>query len=618
MRALWQIFATIFKFSWRVINFIRQAVCNLIFFFVLLIGFALYIQVQDSTIQPEKGALLVNLSGTVVDSLSSDSKLRQLGQELIGSNKDVQENSLFDIVKQIRQAKDDDKISGIVLSLGNFIGADQPSLRYIGKALKEFRDSGKPIYAIGDSYSQGQYYLASFANKIYLSPQGSVLLTGISTNNLYYKSLLDKLKVTTNIFRVGTYKSAVEPFIRDNMSPEARQSDSRWVNTLWSNYMTDVAANRNISIAELYPEPAQLIQQLKASDGDTAAFALKSKLVDEISSRSAVEKMLKETFGWDQQNKNYNFISIYNYQVTESDFERAKLPEIAVVFANGAIVDGPEMPGMIGGDTTAKQLRAARLNDKIKAIVLRVNSPGGSVTASEMIRSEVQALKEAGKPVVVSMGGMAASGGYWISTPADYIISSPSTLTGSIGIFGVINTFENSLDAIGVHTDGVSTSPLADATITKALPPQFSEMMQLTIENGYRTFINLVAKSRHKTPAEVDSIAQGRVWIGSDAKSNGLVDQLGDFDDAIKKAAELAKLKDYEIKWTVTEPTVREILLGQVSASVNALLPETMKIELPAPLRQVAEDINKQPGFFGNMNDPGYRYIYCLSCSYTQ
>ncbi|WP_140921123.1 signal peptide peptidase SppA [Limnobaculum xujianqingii] len=618
MRALWQIFATIFKFSWRVINFIRQAVCNLIFFFVLLIGFALYIQVQDSTIQPEKGALLVNLSGTVVDSLSSDSKLRQLGQELIGSNKDVQENSLFDIVKQIRQAKDDDKISGIVLSLGNFIGADQPSLRYIGKALKEFRDSGKPIYAIGDSYSQGQYYLASFANKIYLSPQGSVLLTGISTNNLYYKSLLDKLKITTNIFRVGTYKSAVEPFIRDNMSPEARQSDSRWVNTLWSNYMTDVAANRNISIAELYPEPAQLIQQLKASDGDTAAFALKSKLVDEISSRSAVEKMLKETFGWDQQNKNYNFISIYNYQMTESDFERAKLPEIAVVFANGAIVDGPEMPGMVGGDTTAKQLRAARLNDKIKAIVLRVNSPGGSVTASEMIRSEVQALKEAGKPVVVSMGGMAASGGYWISTPADYIISSPSTLTGSIGIFGVINTFENSLDAIGVHTDGVSTSPLADATITKALPPQFSEMMQLTIENGYRTFINLVAKSRHKTPAEVDSIAQGRVWIGSDAKSNGLVDQLGDFDDAIKKAVELAKLKDYEIKWTVTEPTVREILLGQVSASVNALLPETMKIELPAPLRQVAEDINKQPGFFGNMNDPGYRYIYCLSCSYTQ
>ncbi|MCD1126056.1 signal peptide peptidase SppA [Jinshanibacter sp. LJY008] len=618
MRALWQIFATIFKFSWRVINFIRQAVCNLIFFLVLLIGFALYMQVQDSTIQPEKGALLVNLSGTVVDSLSSDSKLRQLGQELIGSNKDVQENSLFDIVKQIRQAKDDDKISGMVLSLSNFIGADQPSLRYIGKALKEFRDSGKPIYAIGDSYTQGQYYLASFANKIYLSPQGSVLLTGISTNNLYYKSLLDKLKVTTNIFRVGTYKSAVEPFIRDNMSPEARQSDSRWVNTLWSNYMTDVAANRHISIAELYPEPARLIQQLKASDGDTAAFALKNKLVDEISSRSTVEKMLKETFGWDQQNKNYNFISIYNYQITTPDLEKAKLPEIAVIFANGAIVDGPEMPGMVGGDTTAKQLRAARLNDKIKAIILRVNSPGGSVTASEMIRSEVQALKEAGKPVVVSMGGMAASGGYWISTPADYIVSSPSTLTGSIGIFGVINTFENSLDAIGVHTDGVSTSPLADATITKALPPQFSEMMQLTIENGYKTFINLVAKSRHKTPAEVDSIAQGRVWIGSDAKANGLVDQLGDFDDAIKKAAELAKLKDYEIKWTVTEPTVREILLGQVSASVNALLPEAMKIELPAPLRQVAEDINKQPGFFGNMNDPGYRYIYCLSCSYTQ
>lgn len=617
MRALWQIFAAIFKLSWKVLNFIRQAFFNLIFIFFLLIGLGLYLQVQDSSIRPEKGALLVNLSGTIVDTLSSDNKLRQLGQELVGGNKDVQENALFDIVKQIRYAKDDERISGIVLSLNKLAGADQPSLRYIGKALKEFRDSGKPIYAIGDSYTQSQYYLASFANKIYLSPQGSVILPGIATNGLYYKSLLDKLKVTTNIFRVGTYKSAVEPFIRDNMSPEARQADSVWVNALWSNYLTDVAANRQLSVSQVYPDSDQLIAQLKASNGNTADLALKNKLVDAVESRSNIEKILTKEFGWDKRNKNYNFTSIYNYQVPEPLPETKKIPEIAVIFANGAIVDGPEMPGMVGGDTTAKQLREARLNNNVKAVILRVNSPGGSVTASEMIRSEVLAVKEAGKPIVVSMGGLAASGGYWISTPADYIIASPSTLTGSIGIFGVINTFENSLDAIGVHTDGVETSPLAGATITKPLSPQFAEMMQLTIENGYSTFINLVAKARNKTPEEVDKIAQGRVWIGIDAKSNGLVDELGDFDDALKKAAQLAKLERYEILWTKSEPGLRDILLGQASVSINSLLPDAFKIQLPAPLQQVADDMNKQPGFFGNMSDPGYRYIYCLSCSYS-
>ncbi|AKJ42588.1 signal peptide peptidase SppA [Pragia fontium] len=617
MRALWQIIVAIFKLSWRVLNFIRQAFFNLIFLIVLLVGLGAYLQVQDANQRPEKGALLVNLSGTIVDTLSSDIKLRQLSQELIGGNNEVQENSLFDIVKQIRYAKDDEKISGMVLSLNNFVGADQPSLKYIGKALKEFRDSGKPIYAIGDSYSQGQYYLASFANKIYLSPMGDVSLPGIATNGLYYKSLLDKLKVTTNIFRVGTYKSAVEPFIRDDMSPEARQADSRWVNALWSNYLTDVAANRGLSVGEVYPEPTQLIKQLKASNGNTAEFALNSKLVDAIHSRADIEKVLTKEFGWNEKNKNFNFTSIYNYQIPDPEPKYEKDAEIAVIFANGAIVDGPEMPGMVGSDTTAKLLRDARLDDNVKAVILRVNSPGGSVTASEMIRAEVQAVKDAGKPVVVSMGGLAASGGYWISTPADYIISSPSTLTGSIGIFGVINTFENSLDAIGVHTDGVATSPLAEATITKQLPPQFAEMMQLTIENGYKTFINLVAKARNKTPAEVDKLAQGRVWIGLDAKNNGLVDMLGDFDDAVNKAAELAKLESYDLKWTKNEPGLRDILLGQASISVNSLLPEAFKIQLPAPLQQVADDMNKQPGFFGNMNDPGHRYIYCLSCSYS-
>ncbi|WP_347254572.1 signal peptide peptidase SppA [Leminorella grimontii] len=616
MKALLQIFATIFKICWYVINFVRKVFLNLIFFFVLIIGLGVYFQLEQPYQRPPQGALLVDLQGTVVDAVNPDNKLRQLGKELIGGSRDIQENSLFEIVKQIRYAKSDESISGLVLSLGGFLGADQPSLRYIGKALSEFRESGKPIYAIGDGYTQSQYYLASFADKVYLTPQGGVMLPGIAANGLYYKSLLDNLKVTTHVFRVGTYKSAVEPFIRDDMSPEARQAGSRWLNGLWSNYLLDVATNRHTTPEKIYPTAQMLIEQLKANGGDSARLAMKNGLVDGIISRAEMESRLTKAFGWDKKNKNYNLTSIYDYSIPEEK-SKEKKPEIAVIFANGAIIDGKEMPGMVGGDTTARQLRSARLNDNVKAVILRVNSPGGSVTASETIRAEVQALKDSGKSVVVSMGGMAASGGYWISTPADYIIASPSTLTGSIGIFGVINTFENSLDAVGVHSDGVETSPLAGASVTKPLSPEFSEMMQLTIENGYKTFIDLVAKARKKTPAEVDSIAQGRVWIGADAKSNGLVDALGDFDDALKKSAELAKLKDYKIKWISSESELKETLLGQATVMVNALLPGSVKIELPAPLNQMANELNQQPGLFGSLSDPGHRYVYCLSCSYS-
>ncbi len=436
-----------------------------------------------------------------------NNRVRQWGRELLGASSNrLQENSLFDLVDTIRKAKDDKNITGMVLQLNDFAGADQPSLQYIGKALREFRDSGKPIYAIGDSYNQTQYYLASYANKIYLSPQGAVDLHGFATNNLYYKSLLEKLKVTTNIFRVGTYKSAVEPLIRDDMSPAAREADSRWVGGLWQNYLDTVAANRQLTPDQLFPGAADILSGLKAAGGDTAQFALNSKLVDELASRTAIETQLVKTFGWDKQSNDFNAVSIYDYQPQPSPDQGG---EIAVIFVNGAIMDGPQTPGSVGGDTTASQLRQARLDPKIKAVILRVNSPGGSVSASEVIRSELAAVRAAGKPVVVSMGGMAASGGYWVSTPADYIIASPSTLTGSIGIFGVINTYENTLDSVGVHTDGVATSPLANLAVTKALPPEFSQMMQLNIENGYKNFIDLVATARKMTPEQVESNCSG-------------------------------------------------------------------------------------------------------------
>ncbi|EHY7817776.1 signal peptide peptidase SppA [Salmonella enterica] len=615
MRTLWRFIAGFFKWTWRVLNFVREMVLNLFFIFLVLVGVGIWMQIGNgsNSEQTARGALLLDISGVIVDKPSTNHRLGALGRQLFGASSDrLQENSLFDIVNAIRQAKDDRNITGIVLDLKNFTGADQPSMRYIGKALREFRDSGKPVFAVGENYSQGQYYLASFANKIWLSPQGQVDLHGFATNGLYYKTLLDKLKVSTHVFRVGTYKSAVEPFIRDDMSPAAREADSRWIGELWQNYLHTVSANRQISPQQLFPGAQAIIDGLTSVGGDTAKYALDHKLVDALASSADVEKALTKQFGWSKTENNYRAISYYDYSLkTPADTGGT----IAVIFANGAIMDGEETPGNVGGDTTASQIRDARLDPKVKAIVLRVNSPGGSVNASEVIRAELAAARAAGKPVVVSMGGMAASGGYWISTPANYIVASPSTLTGSIGIFGVINTVENSLSSIGVHSDGVSTSPLADISMTKALSPEVQQMMQLSIEYGYKRFITLVADARKRTPEQIDKIAQGHVWTGEDAKANGLVDSLGDFDDAVAKAAELAKLKQWHLDYYQDEPTVLDMVMDSMTGSVRTMLPETIQAMLPAPLVSAANTVKAEGDKLAAFNDPQNRYAFCLTCA---
>lgn len=615
MRTLWRFIAGFFKWTWRLLNFVREIVLNLFFIFLVLVGVGIWMQIGNgsNSEQTARGALLLDISGVIVDKPSTNHRLGALGRQLFGASSDrLQENSLFDIVNAIRQAKDDRNITGIVLDLKNFTGADQPSMRYIGKALREFRDSGKPVFAVGENYSQGQYYLASFANKIWLSPQGQVDLHGFATNGLYYKTLLDKLKVSTHVFRVGTYKSAVEPFIRDDMSPAAREADSRWIGELWQNYLHTVSANRQISPQQLFPGAQAIIDGLTSVGGDTAKYALDHKLVDALASSADIEKALTKQFGWSKTENNYRAISYYDYSLKTPAGNGGT---IAVIFANGAIMDGEETPGNVGGDTTASQIRDARLDPKVKAIVLRVNSPGGSVNASEVIRAELAAAKAAGKPVVVSMGGMAASGGYWISTPANYIVASPSTLTGSIGIFGVINTVENSLSSIGVHSDGVSTSPLAEISMTKALSPEVQQMMQLSIEYGYKRFITLVAEARKRTPEQIDQIAQGHVWTGEDAKANGLVDSLGDFDDAVAKAAELAKLKQWHLDYYQDEPTVLDMVMDSMTGSVRAMLPEAIQAILPVPLVSAANTVKAEGDKLAAFNDPQNRYAFCLTCA---
>lgn len=614
MRTLWRFITEFFKWAWRLLNFVRVMILNLFFIFLVLVGIGIWIQIGNgsNSEQTACGALLLDISGVIVDKPSTNHHLGTLGRQLFGASSGrLQENSLFDIVNAIRQAKDDRNITGIVLDLKNFTGADQPSMRYIGKALREFRDSGKPVFAVGENYSQGQYYIASFANKIWLSPQGQIDLHGFATNGLYYKTLLDKLKVSTHVFRVGTYKSAVEPFIRDDMSPAAREADSRWISELWQNYLHTVSANRQISPQQLFPGAQAIIDGLTNVGGDTAKYALTHKLVDALASSTDVEKALTKKFGWNKTENNYRAISYYNYSLkTPAD----RGGTIAVIFANGAIMDGEETPGNVGGDTTASQIHNARLDPKVKAIVLRVNSPGGSVNASEVIRAELAAAKAAGKPVVVSMGGMAASGGYWISTPANYIVASPSTLTGSIGIFGVINTIENSLSSVGVHSDGVSTSPLAETSMAKALSPQLQQMMQLSIEYGYKRFITLVAEARKRTPEQIDKIAQGHVWTGQDAKANGLVDSLGDFDDAVAKAAELAKLKQWHLDYYQNEPTIFDMVIESMTGSVRAMLPEAIQAILPAPLVSAANTVKAEGDKLAAFNDPQNRYAFCLTC----
>ncbi|WP_395480165.1 signal peptide peptidase SppA [Candidatus Curculioniphilus buchneri] len=598
MRTFWLIFTGFFKCGWNILSFIRKLTLNIFFIFFIVIAIDIYLKLYRSQSTLTKSALIVDLIGTVVDKPTVNNKVRQF----LGTSKArLQEHSLFDIVNKLRQAKNDNKITGLVLSLKNFSGTDLSSLHYIGKGLKEFRDSGKPIYAIGDSYSQSQYFLASYANKIYLTPQGAVDLHGMSINHFYYKSLLDKLKVNSHIFRVGTYKSAVEPFLRNNMSDAARKNNNRLINQLWKHYLTIVANNRQIEQNKFFPKTEDMLEELRIINGDTAQFALNHAWIDQIIPFSTMEKELIKTFGWNKSDHTFNGISIYDYQQSQPP-----KGQIAVIFINGTIIDTLAIPGAIGSETITNQIRHARLNPKIKAIVLRINSPGGSVTTSEIIRSELVTTRKAGKPVVVSMGSIAASGGYWISTAANYIVASHSTLTGSIGVFGIINTFEDSLDSIGIHSDGVTTSPVADISITKTLSEEYSQMMKLSVENSYHNFITLVAQSRNKTLEEIDEIGQGRVWIGSDAMVNGLIDQLGDFDDAVIKAAELAKLKKYTLNWyLLDEPGLIELLFTKMCMSIYTQMPNIFQSFLSVNQFKIN-------GLDVLNNDPKNRYALCV------
>ncbi|WIG78129.1 signal peptide peptidase SppA [Photobacterium damselae] len=613
MKTIFKGIGRVCKAIWNLLSFTRQLVLNLIF--LILVGalfFAFYQDDKDTETQPQPGALVLDLSGPIVEQKDPVNPVDSLLSEAMGKEPQ-QENVLFDIVEAIRAASGDNDIKGLVLNLQNMPETSLTKLRYIAKAITDFKQSGKPVYAYGDNFSQSQYYLASYADKVFMSPDGAILLTGYGSYTLYYKSLLEKLDVTTHVFRVGTYKSAIEPYIRDNMSDAAKEANTAWLNQLWQAYTSDVAKNRNIDAAELTPKLPDFIAALKSVDGDFAKLSVKLGLVDSLMTHPEMTQEFEKTFGTDQDH-NFNQISYYDYLASLTDINVPSKNKIAVVIASGAIIDGPQRPGTTGGDTTAELLREARFDNNVKAVILRVDSPGGSAFASELIRNEVDALQKAGKPVVVSMSSVAASGGYWISSSADKIIANPTTITGSIGIFAVMTTFEKGLNKLGIYNDGVGTTPFAGVGVTRALPQGVGEIFQLGVDHGYQRFIGLVSKYRHMSLAQVDKIAQGRVWTGADAKRLGLVDELGDFDTAISAAVDLAKINDYQIEWMQQPLSPMEMFLQQFTTEARTQLLTMVLGDMPKAITPVTEKISADLTSLANFNDPKGQYAFCLNC----
>ena len=598
---------SVIKSIWKIINLIREIFLNLVFLIIILLifsGIALIKEVNKQDVIPQSGTLIMDLEGVVVDNSLYSDEIYEIQDKIYGKKVNLsRENSLFDLVQKISQATSDPNIKSMVLKLDNFVGADMSSLQYIGKYLTKFKAANKPIYAIGSNFNQSQYYLASYANKIYLTPLGAVSVFGLSANNLYYKTLLDNLKINTHVFRVGTYKSAIEPFIRDNMSDEARSNTSRWLNLMWNNYLGDISEERKKAPTQLIPLPEDMLSELKAANGNMAQYALANGLIDAIATNHEFELEINIE----------NRVSIYDYQLKENAKPATKEPKIVVVFVNGTITNGENSSNVAGSQDIVAQLRNIRKNlnkNNIQAVILRVNSPGGSVDASEAIRNELEALRSYQIPVVVSMGGMAASGGYWISTASDYIVASPNTITGSIGIFGIVPTIENSLSHIGVYNDGVSTSPLANRSLTQNLSSEMNQFIQMNIDNGYHTFISLVAKARNMTTEQVDNIAQGQVWLGSEGSKNGLVDKLGDFDDAIEMAATLANISDYQIDWQKQEGNWINALYSDMIAMMPKSTAEILFEQLPE-----IKQIKQQVSFWDKFQDGQNRYIYCINCA---
>ena len=603
---------------WTVLNFTRKLFFNVIFI-VIFVGIIMAIANQDGeqlTVKSDS-ALYLTLNGQLVIEKESVDPFEQFLQESLGSEPDNPEVLVRDVVDVLENAAKDRRIKALVLDLQGLTGGGLDKLRVVAQAIEAFKESEKPVYAIGDYYSQDQYYLAAQADKVYLNPMGGLLLEGYGRYGMYFKDMLDKLKVTTHIFRVGTYKSAVEPVMRNDMSAEAKEAEKQWLDGYWKQYKEDVAAARGIDVTNFDETANELLSKFEAAGGDFAQYALDNNWVDALKTREEVRQELIELVGEGDNQQGINLTAFNTYlKVINPPMPKINndMDKVAIVVAKGTILDGNQKAGTIGGDSTARLLRQARLDDNIKAVVLQIDSPGGSAFASEVIRQEILQLRQAGKPVISSMSTYAASGGYWIAASTDKIIASPSTITGSIGVFGMFMTYENSLDYLGIHSDGVGSTDIAGLSPARALSPAFGQILQRNVENTYGNFLSLVANARDMTVEEVDTVAQGRVWIGEDALELGLVDELGELDDAVATAAEFAELENYDTVYVQRSLSAQELFwkefFGQAMTFVGKWQFANSNSALINEFKRVMGEFNT----LNELNDPKGTYILCLPC----
>ncbi len=530
---------------WDGMNFVRRLILNLLFFFLLLLVLVV-LAGGNRGLAPldQRTTLVFAPEAVLVEQYTSDPMSRSLQASFGQGPAEVQ---LRDVLAVLDSARQDPNIERVLLRVDRMGFSGFASIREIGAAIQALRDSGKQVVAFGERFSQAQYLLAAHADEVYLDPQGEILLLGLSGYRQYYREGLEgKLGVDVHLFKVGEYKSAAEPFVRNDASPEAKEADLFWRGDVWQRYLADVARLRGTTPDALTASIDNLPAGIAAVGGDAARYAVEQKLVDGLRTLEQVEDLLAERGEPDEDAPGgFRQVGFQQYlRHAEGPVQAAdRRPQVAVVVAEGEILDGRQPPGRVGGESTAALLREARDDEDVRAVVLRVNSPGGAVFASELIRREVVALKAAGKPVVASFGDVAASGGYWISMDADRIYADPSSITGSIGIFGLIPTFPRTLAKIGVHTDGVATTPMAGAfDLARPLSPEAGQVLQSYIEKGYRDFIGGVAAGRGRTPEQIDAVARGRVWTGVQAMERSLVDEMGGLQAAIADAAARAEL----------------------------------------------------------------------------
>lgn len=577
--------------TWHFLDVARRIIVNLLFVFIVL-GLLTVILTQRPDV-PDGVALVLNPSGALVEQITGYSP------DLTFGTPRTDQSLMKDLLHAIDIARDDARIKLMFLDLKDMESSSLSKLQDLRGAILAFRASGKKVIVAADSYTQSQYYLAAAADEVYLHPMGMVMLSGFGLYRNYFRDALDKLSIDMHVFSVGEYKSAAEPLIRNNMSPQARSSNAVWLNQLWTAYKQDISTSRGIRPEDLQAVLSQPSQYLRKHQGNMASLARNTGLVDRLASRQDVEEGLIKVVGVDKEGGTFRQISYREYlRAIDSDIMHipAKSPnKLAIIIANGSIVDGEQPSGTIGGDTMAGVLRSARMNDDIKAVVLRVDSPGGSALASEVIRQEVEKIRQSGKPVIASMGSLAASGGYWISMAADEIWASPVTLTGSIGVIGLFPNLHRSMESLGIHTDGIGTSPLAGAMRPdRPLNPEVARTFQMGVNHIYDQFVQQAAAGRGMEKKEMDQIARGRVWSGADALKIGLVDKLGGLDDAVVSAAEHADISDdYEIMYLEKEKTLQELLFEDLFSNASTWFGEKIAGVVPAiePLSSIAREL---------------------------